>query len=95
MSETCVITSKETRDADSDANPAVAEINNPRGATFKIKDTKLYVPVVALSNEVDNKLLEQLKLVFKRTIKWNEYRSEVTNQVKTNNWSYLIWKWRW
>ena len=38
MSETCVITSKETRDADSDANPAVAEINNPRGATFKIKD---------------------------------------------------------
>ena len=44
-------------------------INNPTDATFKITDTKLYVPVVALSREDDNKLLEQLKTVFKKTIK--------------------------
>ena len=58
----------------------------PTGATFKIKDTKLYVPVVTLSAENDNKLLEQLKTGFKRTITWNKYRSEMTNQTV----NYLI-----
>ena len=36
------------------------------------------------------KLLEQLKTGFKRTIKWNKYRSEMTNQAKNNNLNYLI-----
>ena len=40
----------------------------PSGATFKITDTKLYVPVVTLSKENDIKLLEKLKSGFKRTI---------------------------
>ena len=71
-SENCVITSKATREA----NPAVAEINNPINAIFKIPDCKLYVPVVTLSAENGNKLLDQLKTRFKRTIKWNKYRSE-------------------
>ena len=35
-------------------------------AAFKIKDCKLYVPVVTLSAENDNKLLEQLKTGFKK-----------------------------
>ena len=55
-------------------NPAVAAVNNPTNVTFKIKDTKLYVPVVTLSTKDDNNFLEQLKSVFKRTIKWNKYR---------------------
>ena len=58
-SENCVITSKATRDADLDADPAVAEINNPTNATFQIKDTKLHAPVVTLSAEDDNKFLDQ------------------------------------
>ena len=66
----------------------VAAVNNPTNATFKIKDAKLYVPVVTLSTENDNKFLEQLKSGFKRTIKWNKYRSELTTQTKVNN--YLI-----
>ena len=41
-----------------DADPAIVA---PSGATFKIKDTKLYVPVVTLSEENDTKSLEQLK----------------------------------
>ena len=49
-----------------DADPAIVA---PSGATFKIKDTKLYVPVVTLSEENDTKPLEQLKTRFKRTIK--------------------------
>ena len=43
-----------------------------------------------LSFEDDNKLLEQLKTGFKRTIKWNKYRSEVSKQTKTSNLNYLI-----
>ena len=84
-SKNCVITRKATRDADPDANPAVAAVNNLTDATFEITDTKLHAPVVTLSTEDDNKLLEQSKTGFKRTIKWNKYRSEVTTQTKTNN----------
>ena len=54
-SENCIITSKATRDANPDADPEVADVNNPANATFKIKNTKLYVPVVTLSTEDDNK----------------------------------------
>ena len=50
----------------------------------------MYVPVVTLSAEDDNKLLEQLKTGFKRTITWNKYISEMSNQTKNNNLNYLI-----
>ena len=50
----------------------------------------MYVPVVTLSTEDDNKLLQQLKTGFKRTVKWNKYRSQMTTRAKTNNFSYLI-----
>ena len=66
------------------------EIDNPTCATFKITDTKLHVRVVTLSTENDNKHLEQLRTGFKRTIKWNKYRSEMTNQTKNNNLNDLI-----
>ena len=56
-SKYCVIT-----DADPNANPPVLEIRVPAGAAFKIEDTKLYVPVITLSTEDDNILLEQLKI---------------------------------
>ena len=79
-----------TQAVDPNANPAIPAINAPTNATFQIKDTKLYVPVVTLSTENDKKLLEQLKTGFKRTIKWNKYRSEMTNQTKNNNLNYLI-----
>ena len=62
----------------------------PSGAAFKITDTKLNVPVVTLSKENDKKLLEQLKSRFKRTIKWNKYRSQMTVQTQNNNLNYLI-----
>ena len=62
----------------------------PTNATFKITDTKLYVSVVTLSTKDDNDFLEQLKSGFKRTIKWNKYRSEMINQTKTNHLNHLI-----
>ena len=62
----------------------------PTGLEFQITDTKLYVPVVTLSKENDIKLLEQLKSGFKRTIKWNKYRTQMTSQSNNNNSNYLI-----
>ena len=62
----------------------------PTGLEFQIKDTKLYVPVVTLSKDNDIKLLEKLKSGFKRTIKWNKYRSQMTIQNNNNNLNYLI-----
>ena len=50
----------------------------------------MYVPVSTLSTEDDKNLLEQLKTVFKRTIKWNKYRSEMTYQTQNNDLNYLI-----
>ena len=46
--------------------------------------------VVTLSIKDNNNFLVQLKSGFKRTIKWNKYRSEMTNQTKTNHLNYLI-----
>ena len=46
------------------ASTSVANQN----ATFAITDTKLYVPVVPLSTQDNSKLLQQLKLSFKRVI---------------------------
>ena len=70
-------------------NPAKPAINAPTSTTFKITDTKFYVPVVTLSTENDD-FLVQLKSGFKRTIKWNKYRLEMANQSKTYNLNYLI-----
>ena len=85
-----VLIGKLTRENNYGANPNVYEINNPKNATFEITDTKLYVPVVTLSKEDDIKILEQLKSGFKKTIKWNKYRSQMTIQPKNNNLNYLI-----
>ena len=62
----------------------------PARLEFQITDTKLYVPVVTLSKENDKKLLEQLKSVFKRTVKWNKYKSQMTIQPQNTNLNYLI-----
>ena len=88
--ENCVITSKATRKAGGTAAAPLVAINNPTNAVFEITDCKLYVPVVTLSAEEDNELLNQLKSGFKRTIKWNKYMSQMSNQTPNNNLNYLI-----
>ena len=70
--------------------PPAAVINSPTDAKFEITDCKLYVTVVTLSAENDNKLLEQLNSGFRRSIKWNKYISQMYNQNKNNNLNYLI-----
>ena len=82
----CVLVDMTERDAEV-YNLAIAA---PTGLEFEITDTELYVPVVTLSKENDTKLLQQLKTGFKRIIKWNKYRSQMTIQPENNNWNYLI-----
>ena len=84
----CVLADMTTRDAGSNNDPPAIVV--PSGATFKITDTKLYVPVVTLSKENNIKLLEQLKTEYKRTIKWNKYRSQMSIQNNINNLNCLI-----
>ena len=84
-SENCVltdITTQAAKNANPNADPPVEareRIDAATSATFEITDTKLYVPVATLSTEGDNNFLEQLKSGFKRTVKSNKYRSEMTN----------------
>ena len=53
--KSCVLTSKATRNANLDVNPAIAALNNPANVTFKITDTKLYETVLTLSTKDDKK----------------------------------------
>ena len=80
----CVLVDRAFRGPPADA------INSPTDAKFEITDCKLYVPVVTLSAENDNKLLKQLKSGFRRSIKLNKYMSQMSNQNKNNNLNYLI-----
>ena len=85
-SKNCVLADMTRRNAQGN-NRAIVP---PRRLEFKITDTNLYVQVVTLSMKNDVTLLEQLKSGFKRTIKWNKYRSQMTIQLQNNNLNYLI-----
>ena len=77
-SASCVITSSEKRLVTAvQGDTPVACYDSPTNA-------------ITLSAENDDNLLEQLKAGFKRTIKWNKYMSEMSNQTKNNDLNYLI-----
>ena len=59
-----------------------------RATSFEVTDTKLYVPVVTLSTQGNEKLLQQLKSDFKRTLNWNKYQSKLSMQTQNRllNW---------
>ena len=70
------------------ANPVDETLTT--GAVFQINNAKLFVPVVTLSINDNINFLENIKEGFKRTISWNNYRSEIVTQTKNNNLDYLI-----
>ena len=84
-SKNCALADMTVRAAGNNNDPTA--IIALTGLEFQVTASKLYVPAVTLSTENDKKLLEQLKLGFKRTIKWNRYRSQITIQSQNN---YLI-----
>ena len=87
-SKNCALADMTVRAAGNNNDPPA--VVAPTGLEFQITDTKLYVPVVTVPKENDKKLLEQLKSGFKRTLKWNKYRSQMTAQSNNNNLNYLI-----
>ena len=61
-----------------------------QNAIFAITDTKLYVPVITLSQEDNTKLLQQLKSGFKRVINWNKYLSKPELLARNPNLNHLV-----
>ena len=80
----CVITSLEERLAGGNRD------DSPTGASLAINDCKLYIPVITLSKNNENKLLTNLKSGFKREIIWNKYRSQMSKEEINNNLNILI-----
>ena len=64
--------------------------NSNQGATSKITETSLYVPVVTLSVQDNAKLLSQLKSGFKRTVSWNKYLSKPELLRRNPNLNHLV-----
>ena len=59
--------------------------------TFAITDSRLYVSEVGLSSDDNQKLLQQLKSGFKRSVFWNEYLSKSEDVIAANaNHDFLI-----
>ena len=54
-------------------------------AVFIINDTKMYVPVVTLSNEDNKDFIEQQNKGFQRSIYWSEYKTKEINEDSDAN----------
>ena len=66
-------------------------ITNSTGeGKFAITETKLYVPGVTLSTKDNEKLLQQLKSRFKKTINWHKYESSINTFAQNRYLNYLI-----
>ena len=91
-SKDCIILSKSKRDAVTATKLTDANVSNvfpqidvsATNAIFKQQIQNCLYQFVTLSTLDDKKLLEQSKTGFKRTIKWNKYRAEMSNQAKSN-----------
>ena len=60
--------------------------NQNKNSIFQITKFELYIPVVILNTENDNKLSKLLSKGFERTVVWNEYKSKIeTVNVAAND----------
>ena len=59
--------------------------NNTNPTSFKITETKLYVPIVTLPTKDNANLTKQLNEGFKRSAYWNEYKSKIETKDADNN----------
>ena len=71
-------------------SPTCVITNSAGQGKSKITDTNLYVPVVTLSTEDNEKLLQRLRSGFKRVINWNKYLSGPELLAQNLNLNYLI-----
>ena len=59
-------------------------MSNIADTTFKITNTKLYVPIVTLSSKDTVKLAKLLEEGFKRPVYWNEYQTKIETRYLDN-----------
>ena len=91
-SKNCIILRKAKIDAVTATKQSDGNVSNvlPRigvsatNAIFKQQIQNCLYQFVTVSTLDDKKLLEQSKTGFERTIKWNKYRAEMSNQAKSN-----------
>ena len=89
-SQNCILTGRAHKNAieeggDPATEPTFNAINTPSDLKFNITDCKLYVPVVTLQSEYENKLYEELKAGITIDFTWSKYRTQIINQTATNN----------
>ena len=58
-------------------NSVISTVDAANSTSFKITKTELYVPVVTLNTEDNNKLNQLLDTEFKRKVYWNEYKIKI------------------
>ena len=63
---------------------------NSNNVIFTIKDIKLYVPVVTLSPNDNQKLSKLLRKGFERSVYWNGYKTKGENKDTTNEYRYFL-----
>ena len=63
---------------------------NSNNVIFTIKDIKLYVPVVTLSPNDNQKLSKLLSKGFERSVYWNGYKTKGENKDTTNEYRYFL-----
>ena len=51
--------------------------NQNQNSMFQITKCELYIPIVTLNTESNNKLSELLSKGFERTVVWSEYKSKI------------------
>ena len=66
-------------------NSIILTIDASDSSKFKIAKPELYVPVVTLNTEDNEKLNQLLDTEFKRTVYWNEYKSKIEDVTQLPN----------
>ena len=59
--------------------------NQNQNSIFQITKCELYIPIVTLNTENNNKLSELLSKGFERTVVWNEYKSKIERVIIPQN----------
>ena len=63
---------------------------NHRRIILNVKNTKLYVPVVALAAKDNQNYQNFLPKEFERSDYWSEYKTKSGNKITTNEYRYFI-----
>ena len=63
--------------------------DNPNRIIFTINDTNIYIPVVTLLANDNQKLSKLLRKGFERSLYWNEYKTKNENKNMAKEYRYF------